>query len=172
MTEQNKDHKGQQDFVTWSTDPSNLSQMEVTVVARAVDDGMIYATETTWEQETTESNVHKLTDTLRRTRENVKHRIHNLTEGVKTNVEQVSLNVKTTALSLGDGIQREVVAADNKIKANPYLFAMGAVGVGFVLGRIFLARRKPTMEMPVFKAYQAGMNEHTGIHVRDRSRFA
>lgn len=167
------------DFVTSLTDVSNPSQLEVTVVARAVDDGMVYATETTWEHENTEKNVHKLTDTLRRTRESMTHRIHNLTDGVKSKVEHVSASVKSTtasvkstAMSVGDSIKHEVVVVDRKVKANPYLFALGAVGVGFVLGRMFLSTRKPKLQTVVLKDYQEGMNEHTGIHVRERSRFA
>ena len=160
------------DFVSAITDVSNPSQLEVTVVARAVDDGMIYATETTWEHESKESNVHKITDSLRRTKENMAHRIHSLTDGMKSNVGHVSLGVRTTAASVGDGIKREAVAIDRKVKANPYVYVLGAVGIGFVLGRVFLSTRKAKPQNLVLKDYQEGRSEHTGIHIRDRSRFA
>ncbi|RYZ52764.1 MAG: DUF883 family protein, partial [Proteobacteria bacterium] len=131
------------------------------------------------------SSAHKLSDSIRRIEDSVSNRVDRISETVRSNVEQVKHDVSSKALSVKDNvsakvsyvsdeIKQGVSTADQKVKANPYLFAAAAIGVGFLLGRVFLAKKsaKADKEIRYYPDYQKGQNLHTGIHVRDENRYA
>jgi ElaB/YqjD/DUF883 family membrane-anchored ribosome-binding protein len=163
----------------------NDEVLQVTVVARAVDDGMIYASESTWTEENKSSNAHKLSDSIRRIEDSVSNRVDRISQTVRSNVQAVKEDVSSKALSVKDNvtskvshvsdeIKQGVATADQKVKANPYLFAAAAVGVGFLLGRVFLSQKTAKAEKVIrnYPDYQNGSNLHTGIHVREENRYA
>lgn len=174
------------DFVQTGAMPGD-EILQVTVVARAVDDGVLYATESTWEEENEikSSSAHKLSDSIRRIEDSVSNRVDRISETVRSNVQQVKQEVSSKALSVKDNVTAKVTyvsdeikqgvsTADEKVKANPYLFAAAAIGVGFLLGRVFLAKKtsKADKEVRYYPDYQNGRNLHTGIHVREENRYA
>lgn len=147
----------------------NPALIESSFVAKAVDDGVIEnpSTARTSPSGPKASNVHKISDALRRTRQNVSHQIHTLSDGVKSSATQVSHDLKEKAIHVGGEIKSGVTTAHNKVKANPYPYAIGAVAVGFLLGRLFLSRRSEKVDYGELKNYQAdaGRPAHTGIHI-------
>jgi hypothetical protein len=86
---------------------------------------------------------------------------------VKHRVEEVRGKVSHA----GGQLKAKAVAADQSLRARPYVFALGAVAVGFALGRLFMTRPKTSEKYDVgdFKDYT---NQHTGVHIRQESRYA
>jgi len=145
----------------------NPALVEITFVATAVDDGVIENPESSWSQDQTSkpSNVHKITDALRRTRKNVSQQIHTLSDGVKSSASHVSQELKTKALHVGDEIKSGVTTAHGKVKANPYPYALGAVALGFIIGRVYLSKKATKQTYSEANIYQSGRPEHTGVHI-------
>lgn len=163
-------------MVKAKTNPELDKIMKETVVSRAVDDGdgVILQAPTNdvkgpyesevdfqhWAQgdSQTQSTV-GITSKLRLIRSEVQHGIETVQTSVKHGFETVQHNVK-------DGL----VTAQEKVKANPYVYALAAVGVGFVIGRIFMSRRQSAAKISLSQ-FRDSPSQHTGVHVRRESRF-
>ncbi|MES2744516.1 MAG: hypothetical protein V4655_03775 [Bdellovibrionota bacterium] len=176
------------------TNPKLDELMSETIVVRAVDDGdgvlLEAPTEDTrgpyessipfehWaEGQGSESASHRSSLSqgsvqgakakLRAVQGELKHRF----EGVKDDLKYRVEGVKDKAYIAGDQVKAKVSAADESLRANPYLYALGAVALGFAIGRLIMSSKKPSVSYDVsdFKDNNA---EHTGVHIRHESRYA
>ncbi|MBC7659251.1 MAG: hypothetical protein H7249_06040 [Chitinophagaceae bacterium] len=142
--------------------------VEATLVSRGVDDGDQYVSVSIPER--AEAKVHKISDALLRTKQRVTHKIHDISD-------TVGEGVKAKAAEVSDTLKKSVVTVDTKVKANPYLYAVSAVGVGFIIGRIFIAyRARQSAKVgvttpPHFQNYADDLSDHTGVHVRPEKTY-
>ncbi len=104
---------------------------------------------------------------LRAVQGEIKHRFEGVKEDLKYRVE----GVKEKAYVAGDQVKAKVTAADANLRANPYIYALGAVALGFAIGRLIMSSKKTgeTYDVSDFKDNNA---EHTGVHIRHESRYA
>jgi len=58
-----------------------------------------------------------------------------LRDGVKSKASQMGTSAKAGASVARDSLKKGAATADVQIRANPYLFAVAAIGVGFAIGR-------------------------------------
>ncbi len=144
----------------------NPELMEFTAVAKAVDDGVIEVAVTDWKDSVRESsNVHRIGDAIRRSGTSVSKQLYTLGESVKSSASHVSQDIKTKAAKVGGDIKTGVETLHGKVKANPYPYALGAIGLGFILGRLVLGKKTAKAYYPAGRDYQSDPTVHTGVHV-------
>lgn len=86
-------------------------------------------------------------------------------------MESLKGGLKTRLRLIQNEVVDKVHTVQTKVKANPYIYALGAIGAGFILGRIFMSQRKTSAKLDLSN-FQDSPREHTGVHIRRESRFA
>lgn len=65
--------------------------------------------------------------------------------------------------SLSDDVKQRGLRADQSIKSNPYAYALGAVGIGFILGRAFSGKGKGDLDTLVSTVNKLNLKTLTGL---------
>lgn len=65
--------------------------------------------------------------------------------------------------SLSDDVKLRGMLADQSIKTNPYAYALGAVGIGFILGRAFSGKGRGDLDALVSTVNKINLGTITGL---------
>lgn len=101
-----------------------------------------------------------------------KNRLNEMTKRVTHRAQEYSNDVKGKIQDAKTLVRGKAEVVDQKVRANPYAFALGAVGVGFILGRVFMGRKKAEALKPDLMSFRDQGFQHTGVHIRRESRYS
>ena len=84
---------------------------------------------------------------------------HKASDFISTSKEQLGDRFNT----LSDDVKLRGMLADQSIKTNPYAYALGAVGIGFILGRAFSGKGRGDLDALMTTVNKINLGTITGL---------